>query len=153
MFSPISPTEILAILLTEFLFGVGYNQLVAWGQDRLWHVSISVVVGVAVTLAIPAAVWWGTSLDFWKTATLLTLCFAASGAPMVYGSMQRTVKSSHKRRPWPTAALRARDDAIMQLSSLAHEISDEARQGTLKAGHLPDYVNRLHEVIGTLKSV
>jgi len=41
----------------------------------------------------------------------------------------------------------------MDLTALAHEIGESARDGTLTAGHLPDYVNRIYQIVGTLKSV
>lgn len=74
---------------------------------------------------------------------------------MIVGSMRRTVreKDHKKRRPWPTAAMRVRDDVVMELSSMAHEIADRAKANELSVRDLPDYVNRLHGVIGTLKSV
>jgi len=51
------------------------------------------------------------------------------------------------------AALQAKDAAVMELSSLAREIAEDAKEGKIAVLDLPDYVNRLHGVIGTLKSV
>jgi hypothetical protein len=53
---------------------------------------------------------------------------------------------SHKRRPWPTAALKARDDAIMELAAITHQIVDERAT-------VASVVHRLHMVIGMLRSV
>lgn len=154
MNSPVSPVEILTVLLIELLFSIGYDHLAAWAQgNRIWHTSISVVIGVAVTLAIPTAWWWPRDLAFWQAVSLLTACFAASGLPMIVGSARRTVRESHKPHAWPTKARQAREDAVMELSALAHEIAGETRENRLTVQHLPDYVNRLHQVIGTLKSV
>ena len=75
---------------------------------------------------------------------------------MIVGSTRRSVdesKDRKKRRPWPNAALQARDAAVMELSSLAHEIAEDAKENRIAVLDLPDYVNRLHGVIGTLKNV
>jgi len=156
MNADINPQVILIVLLVEFLFGLGYNAVVAWAHEhRLAHVSQSVALGVAITLLIPAVVWFETEMQFWQAGILLAMCFTASGIPMIVGSMKRTVteKDNKKRRPWPTAALRVKDDVIMELSAMAHEIAEDAKQGKLKVSDLPDLVNRLHGLIGTLKSI
>ncbi len=156
MKADIIPLEIALVLLMELLFGLGYNVLVAyWMKHNLMHVSATVVIGVAGTLLIPAASWFDREMPFWLSGILLMLCFTASGVPMIVGSMRRTVreKDNKKRRPWPNAALRVRDDVVMELSSMAHEIADRAKADELRVHDLPDYVNRLHGVIGTLKSV
>lgn len=156
MNADIIPQVVLIVLLIEFLFGLGYNVLVAWAhKHNLMHVSLSVAIGVAGTVLIPAITWFETEMQFWQAGILLALCFTASGVPMIVGSMKRTVieKDCKKRRPWPTAAMRVRDDVVMELSSMAHEIAEKAKQSKLTVSDLPDYVNRLHLVIGTLKSV
>jgi len=150
------PTEIAVIILLELLYGFGYNQLVAyWMKNNLMHVSWSVVIGVAGTLLIPALFWFDTIMPFWQSLLFLLACFAASGTPMIVGSMQRTVqeKDNKKRKPWPVAASRARDDAVMELNAMANEIAKSVKDNDLHVQDLPDYVNRLHYVIGTLKSV
>jgi hypothetical protein len=152
----IIPLEIAIVLLLELLFGIGYNVLVAyWMKHQMMHVSWTVVIGVTGTLLFPSIIWFDATLAFWQMGVLLGLCFAASGIPMIVGSQNRTVKEkdSKKRRPWPTAALRVRDDVVMELSAMAHEIAEKAKQSKLSVQDLPDYVNRLHGVIGTLKSV
>ena len=144
---PVSPAEIAAVILAELLFGIGFNRLVTWAHlHNIWHVSISVVIGVTVTVLIPTLTWWRISLDFWLAAALLTACFAASGTPMIIGSMQRSIAESHKRRPWPTAALQARDAAVMDLSLLADLVANQETDNA-------KVVHQLHQVIGTLKSV
>ena len=156
MKADINPLEIGFVLLMELLFGLGYNGLVAyWMKNRLMHVSATVAIGVTGTLLIPAASWFDREMPFWFSGILLMLCFTASGTPMIVGSMRRTVqeKDNKKRRPWPTAAMRVRDDVVMELASMAHEIAEKAKLGKLTVQDLPDYVNRLHGVIGTLKSV
>lgn len=156
MNADIFPVEILTVLLVEFLFGIGYNFLVAWlHRHQLIHVSFSVVFGVIGTLLIPAIAWFDHEMSIGQTVALLTLCFAASGIPMIVGSNLRTVngKDDKKRRPWPTAANQVREDVIMELSMMAHEIAESAKNDTLTAGDLPDYVDRLHGLVGMLKSV
>lgn len=157
MQTPFPPVEIVTgVYLSEALFGIGYNKLVEYAhQHRLWDVSISVTIGVTVTLIIPVAAWYALDLAVWQTALLFVGCFVFSGSPMIVGSLRRTVAESqtHKARPWPTRAAQARDDAIMSLTTLAEEISDMTRAGKLTLQHLPDVVNKLHRIIGTLKSV
>lgn len=151
----INPQVILIVLLVEVLFGLAYNELVAWAhQHQLMHVSVSVVFGVAGTVLIPAGTWFDDRMPFWQAGILLMLCFAASGIPMIVGSTRRSVaeKDNKKRRPWPTAALRIRDEAMMELSMMANDIAEKARAGELTVMDLPSYVNRLHSVIGMLRS-
>lgn len=144
---PVSPAEIAAIIFAEALFGIGFNRLVEWAHlNKLWDVSISVVMGVTVTVLIPTLTWWRVTMDFWLAAALLSACFAASGTPMIIGSMRRTVEESHKRRPWPTAAAQARDNAVMDLTMLADQVANEQLVNA-------KVVHQLHQVIGTLKSV
>lgn len=156
MQADIAPMEILLVLSVELLFGVGYNALVAWAHfHKIWHVSVSVAIGVTITLLLPVAVWFDREMVFAQAGMLLAACFTASGIPMIVGSARRTVqeKDQKKRRPWPTAAMRIRDNVVMELASMAHEIAEKAKNQELTVSDLPDYVNRLHGIIGTLKSV
>ena len=156
MKADIIPQEVIIVLLIELLYGFGYNALVAWAHEhKLVHVSVSVAIGVAGTLLIPAAIWFNREMNFWHAGLLLLACFTASGAPMIVGSMRRTVsrKDDKKRRPWPNEAKKVRDLVVMDLSAMAHEIADQAKNGKLTVSDLPDFVDRLHTVIGTLKSV
>jgi hypothetical protein len=150
------PPSFPAVILAELLFGVGYNWLVAVMQKKdIWHVSFSVVIGVAATLLIELAFWWNLSMPFWNAILCTFACFAASGLPMVTGSQLRTVelKKNHKRHEWPTAARRARDLALEEISLLINDISVKAKEKTICMQDLPDFVNRLYQVIGILKSV
>ena len=156
MNADVIPTTIAVVILIELLFGFGYNQLVAyWTKHNLMHVSWTVVVGVAGTLLVPALFLFKAIMPFWQTSLYLLACFAASGTPMIAGSMHRPgqEKDQKKRKPWPVAASRARDDAVMELSAMARDIAESVKQNNLHVQDLPDYVNRLHYVIGTLKSV
>lgn len=149
--------EFPALFLTQLLFGIAYNAAVARLQKwQLWHVSTSVIVGVAATLLIATAFLYNVSMPFWGAAMVFFGCFAASGLPMTVGSWLRTLderKKTHKRREWPNGAKQARDEAVMELSRLAHDIADASERGEISLKHLPGYVNRLYQVIGTLKSV
>ena len=151
------PTEIILIFVIEFLFGIGYNALVALAhKHKLVHVSTSVVVGVIGTLLIPTVIWFDHEFRFWQAGLLLTGCFTASGIPMIVGSMKRTVvetKDRKKRRPWPNEAANARDSAVMELTRLAHEIAERSKENKLTLNDLPSYVHRLYQVVGMLKSV
>jgi hypothetical protein len=148
--------EIALVILIELLFGFGYNQLVAYlMKHRLMHVSVTVVIGVIVTLSIPSAFWFDCQMHFWHACVLLTACFTASGLPMIFGSMQRTVKEKDdkKRRPLGNAAMRIRDDVVMELTDMAREIAEKAKKDQLSWNDMPDYVNRLHFVIGSLRTL
>jgi hypothetical protein len=141
--------EIVLVVLAEMLFGLAYNGLVRWLiQRRLYDtlISFSVAGGVFVTVAMPAGLWFGRALWAWQWALLMLIAFAASGSVMIAGSLKREADKSHHRREWPTAAAHARDDAVMELSALAHK----AAEGEISLAQL---VNRLHEVVGILKSV
>lgn len=143
---PVSPTAILAVLLLEALFGIGFNRLVAWAHEHeVWHSWLSVIMGVAISLAIPTAWWWNVPLAFWQ-AMLLTLgCLAVSGLPMVVGSQWRTAVG-HQRREWPNAARQARDEAVMDLRMLAAHVANKAKSDA-------QVVDALHVVIGSLTSI
>lgn len=148
------PLEIALVVLIEFLFGLGYNAAVAWAhRHRLMHVSHSVVVGVSVTLLIPALAWFDLSMPFWQSGLLLALCFSASGLPMIIGSMRRTVdKDSKKRRKIGNTAGRIRDGIVMDLNALARDIAESSNDKTLMQC-LPDFINRIHKLIGSLKTL
>lgn len=161
MIPPISPAELVAVLLAEVLFGLLYNLLVAYAHKTgLWKVLVSVIIGVAVTGAIPLVVWFDVCMTVIWSGALYAACFVASGIPMAVGFIQRDreaavaeQKKSHKRQQIPPSAARTRDELVMDVTSLASEIAAAARSGQLKAGDLPDYVHRLHQFVGTLKSL
>jgi hypothetical protein len=156
MNADILPTEIAVIVLLELLFGFGYNALVAyWTKHNLMHVSWAVVIGVTGTLLIPALFWFGNTMPFWQSILYLLLCFAASGTPMIAGSMHRTVqaKDDKKRRHLGNAAMRIRDEVVMDLNALANEIAERSKANAISLHDLPDYVHRLHRQIGSLKTL
>lgn len=147
MIPPISPAEVAAVFLAELLFGIGFNWMQVWLEEhKVWPTAISVVIGVMVTVSFPTLIWSRLSMDMFQATLLLTACFVGSGMPMIIGSTKRKAAENHKRHAWPTAAAQARDNAVMDLSVLA----DKAANNEIT---LPQLVNALHQVIGTLKSV
>lgn len=80
---------ILAVYLALLLFGMGFNWLVAWAETKKYmegYTAFAVVAGVGITLAVTAI--------FSPIYALITLgAFAASGLPMVAGSIYRHVKA------------------------------------------------------------
>lgn len=152
----IFPIEITVVVLVELLFGLAYNGIVAyWAEHRLMHVSWSVVIGVSGTLLIPALFWFDLSMPFYQSGLILLGCFTASGIPMIVGSMRRTVarKDDKKRRHLGNAAMHIRDDVVMSLAKMAHEIAERSKEDSIRVQDLPDIVNRLHGAIGSLKTL
>lgn len=140
---PAFPPDFPLVVVLEFLYGLGYNQLVRWVHaKKLWHVSTSVMFGVAGTIIIPLLF----DQDLWNFAILYFVCFMASGVPMVWGSLARSGRKSHKRRRLPNYVMTVRDDVVMELNVMADEIVNEKTRAV-------DVVHRIHKLIGTLKSL
>ncbi|NMC84319.1 MAG: hypothetical protein GYA58_03435 [Anaerolineaceae bacterium] len=81
-------SRVLAVLISLVLFGTLYDALMGLAERKHYDegfTSLFVVVGVLATLA-------GLSALSWPAAVLGLLCFAASGGPMVAGSIWRYVK-------------------------------------------------------------
>jgi len=79
---------IVAVFFGLLLFGLWFNTLVAWAEKQGYtegFLSLIVVLGVIGTLSGMAI------LDF-KGALMALCCFAASGAPMIVGSIGRYLK-------------------------------------------------------------
>lgn len=98
----------IAVLEALFIGGVAYNAFVAWlereGRDR-GFTALLVVIGVLITL-----VGYACIIGI-KHALLAFFCFAASGTPMIIGSVWRY--SQHRRQAESTAesaAIEALDD-------------------------------------------
>lgn len=152
-YSPTSP--LLSLLLAELLFGLLYAAVVHWLSTQHYFpggTAGSVIVGDAATLFIQwlfVRASWDPSVTF--------ACFACSGAPMAltywFRHHQRVEKAKHCRRPWPTAALRVRDDAVMDITRMIQEIEIAAKKEMVTAGFLIGVVNELHAVKKTLTSV
>jgi hypothetical protein len=81
-------TKLIITLVILHLVSWGYDALIGWLERRGYHegyVSLFVVIGVAYTLL--AGLWL---VDLRTTLTLLA-AFAASGLPMVSGSIVRHI--------------------------------------------------------------
>jgi hypothetical protein len=90
------------------LFGVAYNWLVSWMQNKGYdegYTAILVVIGNGMTLAIVALVDW-------RAAVLAAGAFACSGLPMVVGGWWRHVRA----RKHAQDLLRRGDDAATGLA-------------------------------------
>lgn len=86
---------VATVLFCLFLLGLIYNHIIGKEERFLEaYVAFEVVAGVLITL-------FGFSLIAgWKYAVVALICFAASGLPMVAGSIQRNIqkaKESHAR--------------------------------------------------------
>lgn len=83
-----------AVFFGLLLFGIGYNALVAWLERKGYtegYLSLIVALGVAMTLAGVAAL----NIE----AALLALgAFAASGTPMIIGSIWRYLRRREEAR-------------------------------------------------------
>lgn len=81
------------------VFGVGYNALTGWLEERGWdegYTADLVVGGVLVTVL-------GTApLVGWKRAALVLGGFAASGAPMAIGARVRYRRWRERERGYVT---------------------------------------------------
>lgn len=76
------------VFISLALFGVGYNAFVSWAERRGYtegYLSLVVALGVAVTLA-------GVAVLSIEAALLSLGAFAASGTPMIIGSIWRHLK-------------------------------------------------------------
>ena len=80
---------VIPVLLILFLFGIGYNALVAWlihhGYDE-GYMWVIVAAGCGVTLL-------GLGIILPQAALLALATFTASGLPMAAGSWWRHVRS------------------------------------------------------------
>lgn len=144
---PLDFPLIFLVLLVEFIFGLGFNKIVEWAhRHNLWHVSVSVIFGVAGTLIIPSVALLSVCMPFWQASLIFGACFIASGIPMIAGGTQRTVKENHHRRPLPNHAMRVRDDAVMQIKAILDKIVNGGVE-------VVKVVHDLHEIAGKLKSM
>lgn len=81
-------SAILAVFGALVAFGIGYNAFVAWAERKGYtegYLSLMVALGVAVTLT-------GAAILDWRAAMLVLVCFAASGTPMIIGSIWRYLR-------------------------------------------------------------
>jgi len=142
-FPPVLP--LIACLLALFLFGLGFNALVAWvNSKRAWPVSFSVAIGVAVTLAVPTVAFLHQSLTMWQAGLVYLAGFAASGSPMIFGNVRR--QTSHKTRKLGNHAARVRDYVVIDLEVTIQKI-------VKKEAEVVEVVDVLYKSIGSLKSL
>ena len=147
-------SPLLPLYLAQLIFGILYSMLIHWlsMNDYLkGSTAYSVVVGDAATLFIQ----WLFLPEAWHPFVTFG-SFVFSGLPMVVSYLyryQKKVLLSHKRRPWPTSALKARDDALMDISKVIADIEKAAKNNEINAGFLLGVVNTLHFVKKTLTSV
>jgi len=81
--------QILGVLIALLLFGVYFNQFVAWLERKRYtegFLSLIVATGVGGTLI-------GLAILSIEAAALALACFAASGTPMIVGSIVRYVRA------------------------------------------------------------
>ena len=90
----ICPTYAI-VFVALFGFGIGYNRLVGklehQGHDR-GYMGFIVALGCTVTL-LGAGVIVG-----WEPVAWIMMCFAASGIPMIVGSVRRHVRARARAR-------------------------------------------------------
>ena len=90
-------------MLALFIFGLGYNALVGWG-DRKGYLEgftwLAVAVGCAVTLG-------GVAIIDWHAALITLIGFVASGIPMAFGAIVRyvTARRAEQERERQAATL------------------------------------------------
>jgi len=85
---------ILAVFLALVLFGTGYNALVAWLERKGYtegYLSLITAFGVFVTLA-------GVATLSVQAALLALGAFAASGTPMIIGSIVRYLRKREEMK-------------------------------------------------------
>jgi predicted MFS family arabinose efflux permease len=90
---PYSYLAYALVFMLLALFGVGYNALVSYLEKKHYQegmLSLLVALGVAVTLLGFAI------LDSNASALIALFCFAASGSPMMAGSLMRYLKARKK---------------------------------------------------------
>jgi hypothetical protein len=103
----------ITVFLMLFLFGIGYNWAVGEFERRKYlegYVSLAVVAGVLVTLG-------GVAVIDLRAALLSLGAFAASGSPMIAGSVWRYIK-----------ARREEQQHVGQTATVAKPCESSARQ-------------------------
>lgn len=88
-------TGITFALIGLFAFGLAYDGLVGWLERQGHHrgiVSLLVVAGVLVTLGVVWAALTGRTMQADHVMAYILAGFAASGLPMIVGSLWRNAK-------------------------------------------------------------
>lgn len=100
---------VMGVISSLVLFGVVYDHQVERWERNGWaegYLSLIVALGVGVTLA-------GLAVACWPAAVLGLVFFAASGTPMIVGSIKRHVK--------------AREEAMKAMQREAFSADEEGR--------------------------
>lgn len=146
---------ILSLYLAETIFGLLYATLIHWMGVKGYlkgQTAWSVVIGDGATLFIQ----WLFFRESWNPFVTLG-SFACSGIPMIvtylYRHQMMIEKAKHNRRPWPTAALKARDEALMDITKMIRDIENAANRKEITPGFLLSLSNELHGVKKVLTSV
>lgn len=151
MISDIFPT-IYLVALFQLVFGIGFDQLVMWAHEHhLWHVAVSVGIGVMMTVGIFVGFFFEKHLPGWLFGLGLLASFVFSGIPMAAGSMRRDVKDKKKKRPLGNTAARIRDEVVGELSKMAGELAEQIKEDTLSIRDLPHVIDKLHRLKSLLK--
>ena len=153
MISDIFPMMYMVVLI-ELVFGIGYDQLVKWAHEHnVWHVAVSVAIGVLVTLLIFFVFFFETKLPGWLFGLSLMVSVVCCGWPRAAGSMNRHFKDNKNKRPLGNAAARVRDFLKMDMQTLADDLAVKAKKNELTFADLADIVNKLHGFIRLLNTM
>lgn len=88
----LSPSALVNVFLCLFIFGLGYNWMVSrLGRKLEGYMSLVVALGVMVTLV-------GVLLLSPGAALICLLAFAATGLPMIFGSIVRYITRRESSR-------------------------------------------------------
>jgi predicted PurR-regulated permease PerM len=85
------------VFVTEFAFGILFNELVDWLHKRGYERGITallVVAGVAATVLIPFVIFGWRVFSFAD----IVVIFFGSGPPMVAGDWRRYIRQQEKER-------------------------------------------------------
>ena len=143
--SPVSP--LIPLYIAQLLFGFLYAALIHWLSVNHYlpgSTAWSVVIGVSGTLFVQ----WVFIRECWSP--LVTFgSFAGTGLPMTVTYLfrhQKRVLLSHRKRRLGNSAMHIRDDVVMDLASMTHEIAENNAT-------VVSVVHRLHQDIGKLKAM
>lgn len=163
-----NPTEFrltLAVLfLTELLFGLGYNWLIANSDHFPWAralTALSVVIGNTVTLAL-VGFFFG-SAQMWLAVGIIFGAFVCSGLPMIIGYTvryrkvvrlaeqarieEKKARNSHMKLRWPNDMKSLRDSAaetamaaLRALNGLPETLRNDEKE---KIGRAREYLTKI----------
>lgn len=85
----IESSQVLAVYLALLIFGIGYNQVIAWLERKHYlegYTALAVAAGTMVTIGLTAFLNGAYAL-------IMLGSFCCSGLPMIIGSIWRHVKA------------------------------------------------------------